>query len=112
MVPPYRPPRPAAAPGASRRRVTAVAVGAAAVALGLLAAVGAVGWGRAVGATPAGCVDQPVASTMGGLTVRHCGEDARAWCASAPVGGPLLSRQARDACRAAGLRSASARPVP
>lgn len=73
----------------------------------LAAGAGIGGWELAAGkGAPAGqgqCVSVLVASSTGGGELRHCGQDAKQWCASeAKASGPLAS-QARTACRQAGF---------
>ena len=49
------------------------------------------------------CVTVTVASATGGGQVRHCGHDARTWCASETASTGELASLARAACRRAGL---------
>ena len=108
MVPPYRVPEPTpSSPGRRGRIVAGVATAILAGAAGLWSVLSPAGPG-----TPPGCVDVAVASTTGGLVVRHCGTDATAWCARQAHATGTMADRARAACRAAGVEAAAARPVP
>ena len=51
------------------------------------------------------CVALSVASSTGGGQLRHCGNDARAWCATETTATGELASEIQAACRRAGFRS-------
>jgi hypothetical protein len=45
------------------------------------------------------CADMVVASSTGGAIIRHCGNDARSWCAAETRSAGAFASQAQAACR-------------
>jgi hypothetical protein len=78
-----------------------------AVLLGVLSAagVGVGAWAVASAGGPGGarCVSVLVASSTGGGELRHCGQEARVWCAREAVATGSVAAAARAACRRADL---------
>jgi hypothetical protein len=63
-------------------------------------------WGLSAGggAKPDGkCVSFSIASSTGGAVLRHCGADARTWCAAEATAKGTLADEIRGACRRAGF---------
>jgi hypothetical protein len=75
---------------------------AAAVALGVLSAVGSDRYGPSAN----GCVNIQIANSTGGATLHYCGADAKAFCRSAYVSTSRISLLGRPQCVLAGLTKA------
>ncbi len=100
MPPNYR--QQQGAPLASHQRKAALVLTSAVVLAG--AALGV--WELAGGgpAQPKGpCVNVVIASSTGGGGARHCGDDARDWCATERTATGAFAATAQAACRRAGL---------